>query len=188
MIDKIIIHKEKKQRVKIFREVVRGQIETSNGYILDFSDELLLLHETDDFIVDGYTVIPIAQIKKIRFNKSDKYFDKMMKWENEFEKVGINHKVDIKNWRTLFTSLKKLAMSVIVRCEAPDIDGYEFTIGPIEKVGIKYVSIKHFDAEGYFENFSSSIDYPSITRVAFDTQYSNIFSKYTRHRKAKLKS
>lgn len=187
MIDKIRTHHEKKHRVKVYRRVSKGQTETSNGYILDFSEELLLLHQVDDFKIDGYDVIPMAQIKKLRFNKSDKYFDKMMKWENEFEKVGINHNVDIKNWRTLFTSLKKLAMSVIVRCEAPDIDGNEFTIGPIEKVGIKYISIKHFDAEGYFDNFSSSIDYPSITRVEFDTQYSNIFSKYTRHRKAKQK-
>ncbi|MCQ6960922.1 hypothetical protein [Mucilaginibacter aquariorum] len=169
--------------MKIFRQVSKDTSETSNGYILDFSDELLLLHETEDFIVDGYTVIPIAQIKKIRFNKSDRYFDKMMKWENEFEKVGINYTVNIKNWKTLFTSLQEKELNVIVECEASKV--YEFTIGPIEKIGKKYIYLNYFDAAGYFDDCSSSIDYPSITRVAFDTQYINVFSKYTRHRKAK---
>jgi hypothetical protein len=185
MIDKIRSHHERQQRVKIYREISKGQVETSNGYILDFSDELLLLHESDDFKIDGYAVIPIAQIKKIRFNKSDKYFNKMMKWEKESEKIGINYAVDIKNWRTLFNSLQKKAVNIIVECEAANVNG--FTIGPIEKIGKKHVYLKYFDAEGYFDDFDSSIDYPSITRVAFDTQYLNVFSKYTRHREAKTK-
>lgn len=185
MIDKIRSHHEKKQRVRIFRQVAKDVVVTSNGYILDFSDKLLLLHESDDFKVEGYTVIPIDQIKKIRFNKSDKYFDEMMKWEKEIEKVGINYAVDLKNWKTLFASLQQKAMSVVVECEAPDIK--TFTIGPIEKIGKKYVHITYFDAEGYFDDSTTSIDYPSITRVAFDTQYLNVFSKYTRHREAKSK-
>jgi hypothetical protein len=152
---------------------------------LDFSNELLLLHESDDFKIEGYSVIPIDQIKKIRFNKSDKYFDKMMRWEKEVEKVGVTYVVDLKNWKTLFSSLQQKAMSVIVECEASDINA--FTIGPIEKVGKKYVHINNFDAEGYFDNHSSSIDFPSISRVAFDTQYINVFSKYTMHREAKTK-
>ena len=137
MINKIKSHKEKNQRVRIFRQVAKGVIETSNGYILDFSDELLLIHESDDFKVDGYAVIPIDQIKKIRFNKSDRYFDKIMKWEKEIEKVGINYTVNLKNWKALFSSLQQKVMNVVVECEDPDIKS--FTIGLIEKIGKIYI-------------------------------------------------
>jgi len=182
MIEKIKSYKENKQRVRLFRKFSKNRAGISNGYILDFSEKFILLHETDDFRIDGYSILPIEQIKKLRFNKSDKYFDKMMKWENQTEKVGINYFIDLNSWESVFKSLQTKEINVIVECEGSDVNS--FTIGPITKIGKKHVHLIYFDAEGFFEKSSSSIDYDSITRVAFDSQYLNIFSKYTRHRKA----
>lgn len=181
IIEKIKLHKERNHRVRLFRQVSKNKTETSNGYILDFSNDLILIQESDDFKVDGFAVFPINQIKKIRYNKSDKYFDQMMVWEKESEKVGMKYHVDLTNWTSVFKSLQTNEKYVIAECEAAEIES--FTIGPIVKAGRKYVHILYFDAEGYFQNEPSSIDYKSITRVAFDTQYLNIFSKYTRHKK-----
>ncbi|MDB5149289.1 MAG: hypothetical protein JWQ57_3309 [Mucilaginibacter sp.] len=184
MIEKLRRHKESNHRVRIYSKVSKNKIQLRNGYVLGFSDSLLLLNETDDFRIDGYVIIRIDQIKKIRFNKGDKYFDKMMRWENAVEKVGIKYHVDLSDWRSAFKSLKNLGLNVIAECEAEDID--TFTIGPITKVGKKYVYITDFDIEGFFDDSPTSIDYESITRVAFDTEYLNIFGKYTQQRKAKL--
>ncbi len=105
-----------------------------------------------------------------------------MKWEKEDEKVGINYTIDLNDWRSVFNSLKSREMNLIVECEGSDLNS--FTIGPITKIGKKYIHLLYFDAEGFFEKVPSSIDYNSITRVAFNTQYLNVFSKYTRHKKA----
>lgn len=183
MIEKLRRHKEDNHRVRIYSKVSKNKVQLRNGYILGFSDNLLLLNETDDFRVNGYAIIRIDQIKKVRFNKGDKYFDKMMRWENTIEKVGIKHQIDLNDWHSAFKSLKNLGLSVIAECEAEDID--TFTIGPITKVGKKYVYITDFDIEGFFDDSPTSIDYESITRVAFETEYLNIFSKYTRQRKVK---
>ena len=118
----------------------------SNGYILGFSDDLLLIHSSDDFKIDGYEIFPVTQITKIRFNKSDVYFDKIMKWEKEFYKIGITYQVDLTSWKTAFQSIKKQSLNVIVECEQREVDS--FNIDPIEKIGSKQVKIRFFDAEG----------------------------------------
>jgi hypothetical protein len=140
------------------------------------------LLQSDDFKFDGYQVVPVSQIKKIRYGKSEKYFDKIMRWENEMEKTAISYPVDLNNWAALFKSIQSKKINVIVECEASNIES--FTIGPIEKVGSKYIYILYFDAEGYFDDSATSIDYDSITKVTFESRYVNIFSKYTRKRKA----
>lgn len=185
MIDQLKLHCDKKQRVQLTRRVSKGNTKISNGYILGFSDDLLLLHASDDFKIDGYEIIPIAQIKKVRFNKSDEYFDKMMKWEKEFEKVGISYVVDLTNWKSAFESLKQKSLNVIVQCEQPELG--IFVMGKIEKAEKNIIKVFDFDTEGYFDQSPTLIKYKYMTRLAFDTQYLNVFSKYTRQRNVQKK-
>ncbi|MEO3407199.1 hypothetical protein AAFN85_24995 [Mucilaginibacter sp. CAU 1740] len=182
MKEKIRLHKEAGHRVKIYSKVSKNKEETRNGYILDFSDNLILIQQTDDFKLDGYAILPISQVQKIRYNRSEKYFNKIMQWENRLETLGIKYPIDLDNWRSAFKSLKALDLKVIAECESEVIDS--FTIGPIAKVGKKLIHITYFDAAGYLDDGPTSIDYESLTRVAFDSEYINIFSKYIRQRKA----
>ncbi|PWK67060.1 hypothetical protein LX99_04918 [Mucilaginibacter oryzae] len=182
MKEKLRLHKEAGHWVKIYSKVSKNKVLSRNGYILGFSDNLLLIQQTHDFNVDDYAILPISQIQKIRFNSADKYFDKIMRWENRTGAVGIKHTVDIDNWRSAFKSLKELGLNVIAECEAEEIDS--FTIGPIAKVGKKLIHITYFDAAGHLDDEPTSINYESLTRVVFDSEYINIFSKYLRKHKA----
>lgn len=183
ILEKLLIRKENRERVQITRKVAKGTLKITNGYILDFSDDLVLIHESDDFKIDGYSIIPFGQIKNARFNKSDKYFDMMLKSELIANKAGIDYKVDLNNWKSAFKSLKAHNKNIIVECEQPEID--TFTIGPIEKVKSKSLDVLCFDAEGYLDDEPTSIDYASITYVGFDREYINVFSKHLRIRDKK---
>jgi len=180
IIEKIKFHQETKKYAKISREVSNCITLYSHGFILGHSKNFILLQETDDFRVLGFQIFPIEQIKKVRFNKWDKYYDKILQWEGEKDKIGIEYLIDLKNWKTIFESIKNTTLNVIVECESSDIDS--FTIGPIEGIGKKEVVIANFDPEGYFDDEPSSIDYTSITKVQFNEHYVNILSKYTRRR------
>ncbi|WP_448702282.1 hypothetical protein ACFGVR_08065 [Mucilaginibacter sp. AW1-3] len=181
IIERIKFHKESKKYVKIIRQIPGGGTEKSAGYILQYSEDFILLHETDDFRALGYIILPIWQICELRMNRADKYYDKIMRWEKITDEIGIDFVVDLKSWQSVFKQLQKKDLTVIVECETPEID--TFTIGPITNVGSKYVYIQYFDAEGYFDKESTSVDYASITQVQFNDHYSNIISKYIRHRK-----
>ncbi|PTR00819.1 hypothetical protein C8P68_10146 [Mucilaginibacter yixingensis] len=180
MTDILKLHQENKDLVKLIRKI-DNNIEGSNGYILGFSDDLILIQNVIDFDIDGYSVFPTNQIDKIRFNRSDKYFNKMMQWEKLSDTININYQIRLNNWRAAFSSLKENNLKVIVECESSALD--TFTIGSITKVGTTYVYVKHFDATGLIDEEETSIDYASISKVTFDSRYINIFSKYLRRRK-----
>ncbi|MEO6520704.1 MAG: hypothetical protein ABIN91_03440 [Mucilaginibacter sp.] len=181
LIEKLKYHRDIKKYVKIIREIPGSKLGIVAGYILQLSDDFVLIHETDDFKACGYIILPIWQITKLRSNKADKYYDKIIHWEKVIDKIGIDFKIDLKNYRTIFNTLKKRDFNIIVECEDPDID--TFTIGPIVKAGSKYVFIQYFDAEGYFDKDPISVNYTLITKVQFDEHYCNTISKYTRYRK-----
>jgi hypothetical protein len=178
--EKIKYHHDSKKYAQITREVAKGITEISNGYIIAYSPGFILLHEVFDFSVAGYNIIPIAQIAKVRFNRFDKYFDKILTHEKVITNIGIEYPIDLDSWRAIFQSLEKREANIIVECESPEID--TFTIGPIVKAGDKKLTIKHFNAEGYFDNKPTRIAYADITKIQFDNAYINTFSKYTRYK------
>jgi hypothetical protein len=168
--------------VKITRTVAKGVDQTSSGYILDYSDDFVLMQEAGDFTLHGYIVLPVNQLKKIRHNKYDKCFKKIMIAEAEADKVGINYKIDLSSWQTVFNSIKDIPQNVIVECEDPKIGS--FTIGPIVKANKKKINIQYFDPTGLLDETPTSVNYEDITKVSFDSRYINVFSKYLREKKA----
>lgn len=180
--DKIKDHFQNKTYCKITRRVGKGSVAVSHGYIVDHSDNFLILQETDDFKILGFDILPIHQIEKIRFNKWDKYYNKIMIREGEANQVGIKYKIDLTCWSAIFKSIAGRQLNVIVECESPDIAG--FTIGPIVKTTKKRVWIKNFDPAGVLDEKPTSIDFESITKVKFDDRYINVFSKYLRPKRS----
>ena len=140
-----------------------------------------MLQDSDDFKLLGYCIIPIKHIKRIRYNKHDRYYDKIMDWENEKKNLGISTKIELKSWRQIFEDFQKRNMNIIVECENPEIGS--FTIGPVVKVSDRSVHILYFDAAGYIDKKPTKICYKNITKVSFDDRYIEVFSKYIRKRK-----
>jgi len=183
VLEKIKDHFENKKFARITRKIGKGYTAISRGYIVDYSNNFLILQEDYDFQLIGYNVLPVDQIKNIRFNKNDKYYHKIMIWEGEVEKAGISYKIDLESWQTVFKSIKNHQLNVIVECENPAIGS--FTIGPILKANKKLVYIQNFDPGGFLDEKHTTIDFESITKVQFDDRYANIFGKYLRHKKSK---
>lgn len=180
--EKIQDHFEHKKYLKIIRTVSNGIDKTNNGYIVDHNSKFVILQETDDFLLNGYVIVPIDAIKKIRFNKWDKYYAKMMALEGQCENVGITYNLEMSTWQSIFTTLKANNLNVIIECEDPEIDS--FTIGPIIKTDSKHVFIQNFDPSGKLDSELTSIDFESITSITFADRYINVFSKYLRQPKS----
>lgn len=178
---KIKQYYDEQKYARITRLVAKDWTELSQGYIVGYSKEFVILQDVDEFKLLGFNLFPIYDIVKIEQNKSDKYTDKIMKWENEKPKVGLKTKVDLKSWESLFKTFQKKNMSIIVECENPNINS--FTIGEVKKVSSKSVSILYFNSRGYLDEKPTRLRYSRITNVMFDTRYVDVFSKYTRKRK-----
>lgn len=183
--DKIKKQYKKKRLSKITRRVSKKSHEISSGYIVDYSKDFVILQETDNFQILGFNILPIKDFSKVRYNKYDKYYDKIMTLENEKEKIGLKTKINLSDWSSIFKTLKKNGINVIAECENPKIGS--FTIGEITKVTNKSVSIRYFDATGFLNENPTKLRFKNITKVTFNDRYIDIFSKYLRERKRKKK-
>lgn len=179
--DRIKQHCKELRFSRITRKTGQGWEEISRGYIIDHSRDFIVLQESDDFKLLGFNILPVKHIKKIRYNKNDRYYDKIMSWENQKKGLGVKTKINLKSWKQIFESFSKNSSSVIVECEHPDIDS--FTIGEVVKVTNKSVQILNFDAAGYLDSKPTKICFKDISKVMFDDRYIKVFSKYLRKRK-----
>lgn len=181
ILDSIKYHYDKRKYTQITRQVADDHTESSSGYIVAYSKDFIILQEVNDFRMLGYLVLPVTQIVEVRYNKVDKYFDKIMVWEKEADKVSLPYNIDLTDWNTIFQSIKGYELTVIIECEDPSIGA--FIIGPIVRITKKRVHISYFDAQGYIDEDPIRVKYADISIVKFDDRYANVFGKYTRHKK-----
>jgi len=185
MIDKIKFHKDKKRYFQVQRQVAKDVLEKSHGYVVDYSNSFVLLQETDDFQLDGYSIFPVSSVAEIQSKTSDKYYDKIMHLEGVTDHVSNKYEIDLTTWTSIFKSLRVLKLNVIIENEDPS--DKSFDIGPITKVTKTAVYVRYFDSRGYLDNEPTKIPFDLLTIVKFDGRYVNIMSKYLRERKSKTK-
>lgn len=139
------------------------------------NDKLFLGAEEDDFLIDGYSIRRYVDVTKVQI-KEDKCLEILQK-EKIIDNIQTPN-VDISNWETVFSSLKKMNKNIIVEKESLKDNECEFVIGRIDKVYKKFTYVYHFDADGIWQEEPYRIPYTAITSVSFGTRYVEIFSKY----------
>jgi len=169
-------HIDKKDLVEILRAFTEGEANIG-GFMLDMSDDFLLLQMVEGFQMDGYGIIRKDYFEAMSCNDYNKAYRDILKAEGVIKKeYGLKKKVKLDTWKTIFKSLVKHDFHVIVECE--DLQNPTFTIGPITKVGNKYVHIRYYDATGLLEKKSTKVKLEDITLVRFGDRYTQTFRKY----------
>lgn len=176
--EKIELYKNQKNYCKITRQVDQKSKRLSNGYIVDYSYDFVLIIETHDFKFEGFSIFPISSIVKIRFNEYDQYFDYIMEAEEQKSLIKIDYSIDLSDWRSIFKSIKKTELICIVEKEGKK--NPFFLIGPIEEVKNKKALIRNFDPLGYLDKEPTKIPFKDISIVKFNDPYGNTFGKYLR--------
>lgn len=173
-------HIKNKNFITIIRGFKNDTFSSIAGYILAYSNDFIMIAYVDEFHFFGFNCIPIESITNIRRNKNDEYYG--MIFEKEFPKIfkKITKKeniIDISSFETIFKNLQMKKECVIVECERQKHQ--YFSIGNIQKVSSKNVTIEYFNAQGYLEKPSRE-KFKQITKIAYQDNYSNTFKKYTR--------
>ncbi len=139
------------------------------------NDKFILAQEEDDFLLDGYSIRKLSQLKKVELTQN-KY--------NEINKeIGLTEKIqkpdiDLTSWLSIFNSLKAVNEVVIIENEFNN----EFVIGVIQKVLKNKLYFLDFDADGVWSSEPLEIPYSSITSVQWNTRYTTIWKKYLKIR------
>jgi hypothetical protein len=165
-----------KRNTAITLERIKPNFSNMHGCLLDISDKWILIQNISEFHLDGYSIIRKTDINKIRYDERDKYFEEILKKEGVDNKVSKKYKINLTNLSTIFESLKKIKLNIIVECENKKDD--IFAIGKITQINKDSIAMHHFDACGKWAKKSKVIYYSKITTIGFDQEYINIFSRH----------
>jgi len=149
-----------------------------NGYLLELSPSLGLMHCFHDFMPDGYTVFRVADVTECRSGKYERHWDKMLTSEGLLSGLKIDWNVDVSNMKTALEAISKQFQRMIIECEEQDEDDEDFYIGQISSTGESEVHFHHFDALGHWEEVPAAILYGEISLIQFETPYLKTFGKY----------
>lgn len=167
-------YKINKSLIKFFRKFKKT---TANiyGYLIENISPFLLIHQQEEFNLNGFSIIRKDQFDSIRYGKFEKAIENiLLKEEISNKDLKPEFDLDLTSWASIFSSLKKADRHVIIECEHK---GY-FFIGKIEKVKKKSLELRYYDAAGLWEKETTKIKYKKITIVKFDERYTKTFRKY----------
>lgn len=135
------------------------------------NDKFILAQEEDDFILDGYFIRKISQLKTVEI-KTDKCaeINRIFGVTNEVQDPGI----DISSWQSIFHSLAQLDTYIIIEDNIND----QFAIGVIEKVLKDRLYFRRFNAMGVWYENLLEIRYSQITSVEWGSRYAEYWKRY----------
>lgn len=155
---------------------------TVDGYLLGLSKTLALLHSFDGFFPDGYSVLRVEDVVKVRSAAHERCWDHILTAEKLLAGLKFRQPIDLTSMRSAIESIARCYDHIIIECEDEEEDVEDFYIGSLVATSDNGIRFRHFDALGYWERRPSTIVLADISRVQFDTPYGNIFSRHTRER------
>ena len=142
-------------------------------YVLDVAENLFLCVEEDDFMLDGFQIRKISDLKKLEI---DDTISQKINEENRLLKGVRAPEIDLSTWKSVLESLKPLDTLIIVENEKDSDNGF-FHMGYVTEIQKKFVVFSAVDADGiWYENIK--IPYSQITSVTFNDRYSQTWQRY----------
>jgi hypothetical protein len=142
------------------------------GVVVAESDQLMLLHQNDDFQFDGYVVVRKKDITKSLTSEGTDHCIAIMKKEGLWEPVPRSVKrLPVDSWGSLLNRF--VGKVVILEAEWTD----DFYIGPVLEVQKNAVVIDYIDCCGKRMG-EEKISFRRITQVRFGGRYETMHEKY----------
>ena len=100
-------------------------------FLFGASKKLLLGAKEDDFIIDGFSIRRISDIKKVEF-KDDKCVE-ILKAEKVLDRICAPE-IDLTDWHSAFLSLQKLEKNIIIKHESLEETARRLRYGCFDRI------------------------------------------------------
>ena len=165
-------------RDKKLVSIRRSQIDANGiqGFVLGFSDKLVLIQYVYDFRLDGLMVLRTADITEVKCGATDRFQKSLLIAERLFQQVDFRSALDLRNWRTILAQLSQQYGHVILEDERAD--SALFLIGEIHKITNDRVWLRHFSGAGKWDDEPTELTLSRITSCQVNTNYLNVYQRY----------
>ena len=155
--------------------VRRDQIDPRSiqGFVVDFSAELVLLRYVHDFRFDGLLIIRRRDITSAKVDATNRLQREMMELDGQINETVFTVDLPIESYSALLASLPEYEIVIL-----EDEHEGEFLIGTMHDVSEDVISINYFNGAGDWDDAPTEIATANITSCQLGTSYINA---YTRH-------
>ena len=173
-IDKYIA---KSSLIKIYVDV-EGEEDEYRGIPIRRSRTLLALHKLDEFHFNGYIVVRLKDVVKIKRGRVEVTKQRILKATGVLDTHVGPDWLRVGSWKSILTCLKRRGVCVCVGSALIKVD--VFAIGDVHKLKDNAVVLNSFDAHGKWYKPKHKIKYSDITGIFFGDKYSVTFSEYVK--------
>ena len=146
------------------------------AFLLDYSEDLILIQYVFDFILDGLMVLRRSDICEIESDKTDLLQTKILKDEGLYSKVDFDIECDLKSWGSVLSTLGSRYRFITIEDENPEYP--LLYLGEIHAAETESVSIIGFSGAANWDDEVSVIYYEDISCVQLGNNYVNVYERY----------
>jgi len=151
-------------------------VNSTQGLVLGYSSELILIQDVYDFFVDGLHILNIRDITSVESTKTDCLQRKILLEEGLMSDEGSGHDYPLSCWKDLLSHVVASKQIVIIEDEDPADD--IFLIGRIARVTDYDVHVHYFNGMAEWEPDPRKMTFEYITRCKLFTNYTNKYQSY----------
>jgi hypothetical protein len=166
-------HVKHRDLVSIRRENIDGF--GIQGFLLDFSDTLILLQYIHDFRLDGYLVLRLGDISQLKSSATDRFQKGLLRSEGIFDQVDFGFRAAIQSFDAFLASRPSQEI-VIVEDEIHKPQ--KFLIGTVARVDKDAAWVNHFTGTARLAKPIQRIRTNRITSCQIHTNYTLIYERH----------
>lgn len=164
--------------IKLYVDV-EGDEDEYTGMPVRISSSLMAIQELDEFHFNGYRILRLKDIVKVRRSRCETTQQKILKSTGELENHDALSWLRLGSWRSLLSCLKKQKACVCISSGLIKVN--VFAIGEIHHLADKTVVLNSFDAHGQRCSPKHRLQYSDITEVLFGDEYSVTFNNFVKN-------
>jgi len=151
------------------------------GFILDFSDDLVLLHHVYDFHSDGLLLLRCADITSCEAGATNRFQRDLLRTEGILDQVDFHYRAPIRSYSSFLHSLPAWEI-VIVEDELSSEP--EFLIGTVHSVDDWSASIRFFSGAAVWDDEPREIPIERISSCQVRTNYTAFYTRHFQRQKS----
>lgn len=163
--------------VKLYVDVEGDEAEYT-GIPIRASRSLLAFHDLEEFHFNGYVVVRLRDIVKVRRSRFETTQQKILKSTSELAKHADLPWLRLGSWKSLLSCLRKRGVCVCASSGLMAVNA--FAIGEIHRLTDDAVVLRSFDAHGKWCSPMHRIRYADLTEVSFGDEYSTTFHEFVK--------
>lgn len=145
------------------------------GFLLAFSDHLLLFQYVYDFRLDGYLIIRRSDVTELSCRDTDRFQRELLQAEGDLQRIDFEFTAPIQSFNSFLAS-RRANEIVIVEDELSDPQ--EFLIGTVSHVSDDTVHINHFTGIARRSDPPEQLTIDRITSCQTSTNYIRFYERH----------